>query len=125
MSLPGMIRFRGSVADVYRPATAVEDTTGLTTVTWTGAAPVAGNLRVLLDVVSDELAQRIFGREVSIDLRGIVTPPADVARDDGLVVRTGAYAGERFRVVGHVPSTLLARSAHVELALARTTEVFG
>lgn len=123
MSLPGLLRHRGALADIYRPATA-DGAGGLATITWPAAAVVLG-VRVLADVISDELAQKIFGRERVVDLRALVAFGTDVAQDDGLVFRTGPYAGQRFRVTGVVPSTVRSRSQHLEVALERTTEVFG
>lgn len=123
MSLKGVIRFRGRRCDVYRP-TLVEGTGGLPTLTWP-TEPVVRDGRVFLDVISDELAQRLFGRETRIDIRGTVLPTTAAVKDDGVVVREGEYAGVRFRVTGIAPQTARVGAAHLELALERTTEVFG
>lgn len=123
MSLAGLLRHRGSLADVYRPTTA-DGAGGLVNVTWPAAA-VALGVRTLAEVIADELAQKLFGREAVVDLRAIVPLGTDLAKDDGLVFRSGAYVGQRFRVTGTVPSTVRARSQHLEVALERTTEVFG
>lgn len=122
MSFRGMIRRRGLRADVYRPVTA-DGAGGLVDVTWP-QEPVSSNIAGFPEVIADELAKRIFGHERVVDVRLLVEPNADIREDDGLAVRSGPYAGQRFRVTGAVP-TVQGRSAHLELALQRTTEVFG
>ncbi len=123
MSVLGMIRRLGAIADVYRP-TATVGTGGLADVTWP-TGPVSSNVRGIPDVIADELARKIFGHEVAVELRLLVAPATDIAKDDGVVFRTCTYAGERFRVTSVVPSTVPGRSAQLEVALERTTEAFG
>ena len=123
MSILGMIRRLGAIADVYRPVAAV-GTGGLADVTWP-TGPVSRNLRGIPDVIADELARKIFGHETIVELRLVVDRATDIEKDDGVVFRTGAYAGEHFRVTSVVPSVVPGRSAHLEVALERTTEAFG
>lgn len=123
MSLAGLLRHRGAIADIYRPTTA-DGAGGLVDVTWP-TAPVARNVRALPDVIADELARKVFGRETVVELRLIVRSGTDIAQDDGVVFRTGTYAGRRFRVTATVPTAVRGRSAHIEAALEQTSEAFG
>lgn len=123
MSLLGLLRHRGAIADVFRPTTA-DGAGGLVNVTWP-SVPVSSNVRVLPDVIADELAQKLFGREAVVDVRLVVPLSVDVQKDDGVAIRTGEYAGQRFRVTAAVPQTVRGRSQHREVAAERTTEVFG
>lgn len=122
MSVQGVVRFRGVKCAVYR-ATTAEGAGGLPTLTW---APVIATteLRVFLDVITDELAQQIFGRDVRIEMRGTMLRTPVLQKDDGIVIQSGDYTGTRFRVTGRVPQTSRPGAAHQELALERTSEVF-
>lgn len=123
MSLAGVIRFRGAKCDVFRPVI-TDAEGGLKNVAWP-LLPVIREGRVFLEVISDELAQRVFGREVQITLRGTALPEPAIAKDDGILVKTGAYKTQRFRVTAIAPEEHRPGSAHLQLALERTTEVFG
>lgn len=123
MSLPGMIRFRGVTCDVFRPVV-TDAEGGLKNVSWP-LLPIVRECRIFLEVISDELAQRVFGRDVQITLRGTALPEPVVQKDDGVVVKSGAYRDQRFRVTAVTPEEHRPGSAHLQLALERTTEVFG
>lgn len=123
MSVQGVIRFRGARCDVFRPVK-VDGAGGLPTVTWP-LQPVARDTRVFLDVITEELAQSLFGQSVPITVRGAMFPTVGVLVDDGLVVRTGSYTGQRFKVTAIAPPQGRPGAAYIEAALEATPEVFG
>lgn len=119
MSLAGLIRRRGSRATVYRP-TGGRNADGSATVTaW---AAVQTDLPVLLEGLTDELAQRLFGTREVIRDRGFVLGLPDLRPGDGLVVTAGRRVGQRFRVEEPLAYDAGSRLAHLEVALVSTTE---
>jgi hypothetical protein len=113
MSIAGRNHFRGSTVHVMRPFRA-EGEGAQTAETWVAHRT---NLRIELLAASDEVARRIFGEEADIQVAAIVPASTEIANNDGVIVTSGEYAGQRFRVVA-------ARSLKrfIELGLQSTTE---
>lgn len=97
MSAEGMVDVRGVRARVRR---SVQDlgggSGGATKREWRdGPQPF---IRILLEEVTAEKAQRIWGLETVATFRGTVRARADVKKLDGLIVSDGKFRNERFRV---------------------------
>lgn len=122
MSIHGLMTGRKAAALAVYRATTARDADGSTT---TSAFTPAGTARGFLDGITAELAARVFGTDVRVELRALVPLAADVRLDDRLLVASGTLLGQRFRVAArHIVDTR-ARTGHVELALVSTTEGFG
>lgn len=122
MSARGFIRYRGKRCDVYRLDT-TDAAGGLVTVT---AVAIAREVKIYLDVIEEELAQKIFGRAVQLSLRGAapLEPVLNPAQQHGISVLDGTYAGRSFRVTGRRINDERPMQAYQELALDATTEVW-
>lgn len=120
MSLAGRLRAQGTLATVYRP-TAVRDADGSTRA---AAWAIAGDVRLIVDGVASDVATRVFGDDVRVELRAFALLSADVLPDDGITLASGPLAGQRFRVTGRALALGRARAEHAELALVATTEAF-
>lgn len=120
MSLAGRVRLRGSVVDVYRPSYQRTADGNYKIGTWND--PIYADLKILLQPVSDEIVQKIFGGSALVRDRGFVAEPGcDIRAQDVVVVKTGRHAGKAFRVEDPRPQ-LGRRLEHLELALVSTTE---
>lgn len=118
MTLVGRIRVRGLDCSLRRPSVTETDTGERT------AWAAAGTVRVELEPISAELAQRVFGTEALIRLRAYTAASGTQAQlGDGMVIPSGPYAGS-YRVRGRVGpfGATTPPNAHVELGLVSTPE---
>lgn len=124
VSLAGRIATRGSSVTVYRPQYG-ENTDRSRTITGYTVVSATG-LKMLLEPITDELVQKVFGGSELVTERGYLMPvTADVKKDDRIKVEAGRRAGSRFVVDGARPNDSGSpRTAHLDLALVSTTEVF-
>lgn len=119
VSVTALVRRRGSTATHYR-GTENRNTDGSKgAMTW---ASVTSDVRVLLEPVTDVLAQKLWGGSRVIRDRGFVAGDAGVRPGDALVVTAGRRAGTVFRVEEVAEYDHGSRQAHLELALVTTTE---
>lgn len=123
MSLAGRAAVKGSTLAVYRPTYAAAPAADGTRVvsSWT---LVALGVKGVLDALSVDLADKVFGQAEVARTRTMLPVGTDIAAGDGLVVTAGFDTGRRFRVVD-VQRYPLQRAAHADVALESTTEVFG
>lgn len=118
MSLATLIATKGSTASVYRPTWGTNaDGTGK--VASYGTA-VLEDLAILLDAVTPEMVQKLFGGNEVIDARGFVDGAPDIQIEDRLLMTAGGQTGTVFRVESTFPQ--YHSVPHVELVLESTTE---
>lgn len=119
MSLAGLVDIRGSHVTVKR-ATESKAADQTTKRTW---ATLSQNVHLLIDEVSTDKVQRLFGFETEATLVAWCRPSEDVREHDGIIVDAGPFAGERFRVVGRLRGGL--GPARQAIGLAATLETFA
>ena len=121
MSLAGRNAMRGSTVTVYRP-TVSRATDGSGSHTY--GAPIATGLKLTLDKIAAEFAQKLFGEVADLHVDAIHSELDQVVfqTDDAVVVTNGFLAGEKYLVKGLLHHDAGSRSAHQELGLRRTTE---
>lgn len=124
MSLAGRTATKGSTLRIYRPtygaAPAADGSRKVSS--WT---QVGSDVRGVLDVLTADLADKVFGQASVARTRTMLAPGTDIQAGDGVVVITGVQSGRRFRVVEAQRYDFRARSAHVDVALESTTEVIA
>jgi hypothetical protein len=121
VSLAGRAATKGSTLSLYRPtygAAAAGDGTRQVT-SWT---LLTSGLRGVLDVLTADLADKVFGQMDVARTRTLLPPGTDVVAGDALVVTAGFQLGARFRVTAVQRYDFRARSAHADVALESTTE---
>lgn len=123
MSLAGRAATKGSTLALYRPtygaAPAADGTRKVTA--WT---LVGSGIKGVLDVLTADLADKVFGQMDVARTRTMLPSGTDVVAGDGLLVTAGFQIGARFRVVEAQRYDFRARAAHVDVALESTTETF-
>ena len=87
-------------------------------------ADVAVGARMLIEPITNEISEKVWGQEKQAMARGLALRTVALALDDGVTVTAGDRVGERFRVVGLLPE-LLGGSAHLECGLATAAEAFS
>lgn len=121
MSLAGRAATKGSTLSVYRPtygaATAADGTRVVTS--WT---LVAQGVKGVLDVLTADLADKVFGQMDVVRTRTMLPIGTDILAGDGVVVTAGFRVGARFRASEPQLYDFRARSAHADVALESTTE---
>jgi hypothetical protein len=124
VSLAGRAATKGSTLRIYRPtygaAPAADGSRKVSS--WT---LVAQDVRGVLDVLTADLADKVFGQASVARTRTMLPAETDVVAGDGLVVTAGFQVGSRFRVVEAQRYDFRARSAHVDVALESTTEAIA
>lgn len=121
MSVTGLLTVRGARVRVRR-AVQTQGTDGATQRTWRDA-PTA-RVAMLLEELTAERAQRIWGIESTARFRATVEACADVQKFDGLVVEDGRFAGLHLRVEEDPRGSELGPQLRL-LGLALTKETFG
>lgn len=124
MSLAGRAATKGSTLKVYRPIYGAAPAADGSRVV-TGWTLVAQGLRGVLDVLTADLADKVFGQASVARTRTMLAPGTDIQEGDGVVVTAGFQVGRRFRVVEAQRYDFRARSAHVDVALESTTEAIA
>ena len=121
MSLIGRAATRGSTLQVYRPTygAAIGADGSRAVSSWT---LVAANVRGALDVLTAELAGKVFGEQSVARTRTLLPAKTEIEEGDGVVVSAGFGIGRKFRVTDAQRYDFRARSAHVDVALETTTE---
>ena len=95
MSISGLLDTRGASARVRR-AVQTQSGTGATMRTWEDA-PTA-RVKVLLEELTAEKAQRIWGAESVARFRATIDADGDVQKYDVLVIEDGRFVGLQLRV---------------------------
>ena len=113
MSLAGRIRTKGSTVSIYMPGY-VEASDKSRSLSWT---LLTSNVSMLLDGVTGERAQTLFGEVQGIVAVGIYQ--GDIAEEYGVVVTAGHRAGDRYRVAQINDFDHGRGVAHKELGLRR------
>lgn len=119
MSLAGRIDIDGSRCRVRR-ATQTVGATG-TTRTW---ADTARKVKLLLEEITAEKAQRLWGLESQATIRATGKASADLKKLDGLIVETGKFKGMHCQVVEDPRGSQLGTQL-VIFGLLQTKETFG
>lgn len=119
MSLAGRIRFHGSVATIYRP-TWTRNNDGTDGIS--GYPTVAAGVRILLEPITDEVVQKVFGASSKVTERGWIDGLPDYRAEDRVKVTEGRRTGTVFRIEAVRPNDGR-RGGHLELALEKTIEV--
>lgn len=120
MAITGLIQQRGSTVTVRRSARA-QASDGSFNTAWASAVI---DTKALLEAVTSDLAQRLWGQETQATLRAFFAPDTDVRVGDGIRVTAGAYVATKYRVAAVLPRDFSAASRHVEVALELTKETF-
>lgn len=122
MSLLGLIQVRGDTVQVKR-ATPSKGTGGTTQRTWKEHIESA---KVLIESITSDRAQRIWGSEVQANFAGWCDPSLDILMNDGLIVtKSKKFIGRRFRVVAVSDSALGPERKALGLVQVATTETFA
>ncbi len=121
MSIIGLITSRGSTVTIRR-GTRTQQADGSFNASWSDTVT---NGKALIESLSSDLAQKLWGQETKATRRAFVRIDTNVTPGDGLLVSVGAYSGERFRVIAVIPRHMGAASRYLELALELTTEAFA
>lgn len=120
MSVTALIRTRGSTVTIRRcTKTRNVPGDGSAVESWADAAT---GVKVLLEQITSEKAQRTFGREHTGTMLGFAVDGQDIREDDGIIVTAGSYSGARYFVRG----ALLRKQPpkHLLLGLEDTQETF-
>lgn len=118
MSLSGLVDTRGSHVTVRR-ATTSRATDQSTRRAW---KTISQDTHVLLAEIPTARAQKLFGLETEATFLVRAHPDTDIRELDGILVESGPFAGERFRVVARTRGEVGPR--RLVLGLVATTEDF-
>ena len=121
MSRSGLATVRGSQITVKR-ATDGQALDGSATKSW---ANVATGVAGLLEELTAERAQEIWGQETRARWRTSVPWGTDVLIGDGVLVTSGNFTGRAFRVEEQLERGTSPGTRHIELGLEETTETFA
>lgn len=120
MSLAARARTKGSRATWCRQTSQTETADGRREPVWVAQE---ADVSVLIEPITFDLAQKIFGAVEVVTDRGWVAGERAFQPGDAMVVTKGPRLGTKYRLVNALlyPGTLA--TAHAELALVSTTEV--
>lgn len=89
--------------------------------TW---ADAPAKVKLLLEEITAEKAQRLWGLETQATYRGTAKDSADLRKLDGLIVETGKFTGTRLQVLEDPRGSELGPQL-VIIGLRQTKETFG
>ncbi len=121
MSLGGVIAMRGATVRIRR-AVQTQGADGATQRTWRDAPTRRATM--LLEELSAEKAQRLWGIETVARFRATLEAEADVRKYDGVIVEDGRFVGLHLRVEEDPRGSELGPQLTL-LGLALTKETFG
>jgi hypothetical protein len=121
MSLAGLIQAQGADVTVRR-GTPTHGAGGATQRAW---AEQIESTKLLITEITAERAQKMWGNETEATLVAWCDPSDDIIYHDGIIVTTGIYARQRFRVVADTKGSLGPARRALGLVLAKPTETFG
>ena len=113
-----MVQTRGAHVTLKR-ATQSKGADQTTKRTW---ATLKEDAHLLIEELSTEKAQKLFGFETEATLVAWCDPSEDVQEHDGVIVETGLFASEHFRVVARRRGDL--GPARQAVGLAKSKESF-
>lgn len=120
MSLQGMIQRRGSTVTIRRSSTS-ESSDGTFNKHW---VDVTVGTKALIESLTSELSQRIWGQEITASHRAYMAQHADVKEGDAIIVTAGSKALQKFRIAEVLERDMNAASRYLEIGLHSTTEAF-
>jgi len=107
---------------VYRPTYSSQADGSQRVTGWTLSM---SKLPAILEGVSDDLVQKVYGASQAVKDRALVPNDYPVEPGDGIVVTSGKRAGEMFRVVDVRRNDQSGANPHLDVALISTTETIG
>lgn len=120
MSIASLVQRKGSTVTLYAPTATTNPDGSAGKSAW---AVLETDAKVVIQPITDELAQRVYGGKGVIRDRGFYTGVSALAPGHGLVVTAGHRTATRFRIEEVLDYQSSTRNAHRELALVETTEV--
>jgi hypothetical protein len=121
MSLGGRAAAHGSLLSIYKPTYGSQPDGSQRVTAWTLSM---SKLPAVIEGVSDDLVQKVYGGSRSVKDRALVPNDYAIEPGDGVVVTDGKREGELFRVED-VRRLDQGANPHMDVALVSTTEVIG